>query len=64
MTKLTAVESVTLDGVMQAPGSLDEDPRGGFAEGGWAGRYTDEVGMRVAREGLANAGNARCCSGA
>jgi len=36
MTTLTAVEFLSLDGVMQAPGRPDEDPRGGFERGGWA----------------------------
>lgn len=54
MTKITAIESVTLDGVMQAPGSPDEDTRGGFAHGGWAQPYNDEVSMRVASEGMAS----------
>jgi len=42
MRKLTVVESLTLDGVMQAPGRPDEDVRGGFAHGGWAQPYADE----------------------
>ena len=33
---ITAVEFVTLDGVMQSPGRADEDDRDGFALGGWA----------------------------
>ena len=36
MRKIAAVESISLDGVMQAPGRPDEDERGGFAHGGWA----------------------------
>ncbi|PRZ12727.1 dihydrofolate reductase family protein [Nesterenkonia sandarakina] len=36
MAKLVAVEYVSLDGVMQAPGRADEDTRGGFSHGGWA----------------------------
>jgi dihydrofolate reductase len=52
--KLTAVESLSLDGVMQAPGRPDEDVRGGFEHGGWAVPYADEVmgremGERMAR---------------
>jgi dihydrofolate reductase len=36
MRMLTAVENVSLDGVMQSAGRLDEDTRGGFHRGGWA----------------------------
>jgi len=36
MRKITAVENVSLDGVMQAPASPDEDTRNGFSRGGWA----------------------------
>ena len=34
--KVVAVEHLTLDGVMQAPGRPEEDRRGGFQHGGWA----------------------------
>jgi dihydrofolate reductase len=34
---------LTLDGVMQAPGRPDEDPRGGFAHGGWARPRGDSI---------------------
>jgi dihydrofolate reductase len=54
MTKLTAIENITLDGVMQAPGAPDEDTRGGFAHGGWARPFNDAVGMRVAGEQIAS----------
>jgi dihydrofolate reductase len=43
MGKVIVMNWVTLDGVMQAPGRPDEDMRGGFAYGGWAAPYTDEV---------------------
>jgi dihydrofolate reductase len=36
MRKIVATISLTLDGVMQAPGRADEDRRGGFEHGGWA----------------------------
>jgi dihydrofolate reductase len=56
MREITVFNSVTLDGVMQAPGRPDEDPRGGFAHGGWAAPYSDEVMGRVAAEGMAGPG--------
>jgi dihydrofolate reductase len=39
MRKLVVCTNLSLDGVMQAPGSADEDPRGGFTHGGWAAPY-------------------------
>jgi dihydrofolate reductase len=43
MGKITIVNNITLDGVMQAPARPDEDPRGGFTHGGWAIPYQDSV---------------------
>ena len=56
MRKVVVFTSVTLDGVMQAPGRPDEDRRGGFEHGGWALSYSDPVMGRVQAEGMANAG--------
>ena len=54
MSKVVVNMSLTLDGVMQAPGRPDEDTRGGFEYGGWALPYFDPVVMgRVAEEGMA-----------
>ena len=39
MGRILVMNSVTLDGVMQGPGRVDEDPRDGFAHGGWAVPY-------------------------
>ena len=52
MGDVVAFESVTLDGVMQAPGRPDEDRRGGFEHGGWAAPYADEQSARLAAEGM------------
>jgi dihydrofolate reductase len=52
MRRIIVNDSVTLDGVMQAPGRPDEDPRDGFAHGGWATPYFDEVMAREAGTGM------------
>jgi dihydrofolate reductase len=57
MRKLVVFNSLTLDGVMQAPGRPDEDPRGGFAHGGWAQPYNDEVMAKVVAQGMADPGS-------
>ncbi len=56
MGRIVVHDSLTLDGVMQAPGSPDEDRRGGFAHGGWAQPYFDDVIARIANEGMATRG--------
>jgi dihydrofolate reductase len=52
MRKITATISLTLDGVMQAPGRPDEDRRGGFEHGGWARAYSDPVMAKAMGEGM------------
>ena len=52
MRKLSVTVSLSLDGVMQAPGRPDEDVRGGFARGGWANPYNDDVMGRRMAEGM------------
>ena len=42
MRKIIAITQVTLDGVMQAPGGPEEDPRNGFTHGGWAMPFVDD----------------------
>ena len=45
MRKLIVHEFITLDGVIQAPGGVDEDTDGGFPHGGWTLPYWhDEIG--------------------
>jgi dihydrofolate reductase len=53
MGKISANVSLSLDGVMQAPGRSDEDTRGGFARGGWAVPYFDPVMAADAAAGMA-----------
>lgn len=50
MREITVFNSLTLDGVMQAPGLPDEDLRGGFSHGGWATPYMDETMASMAGE--------------
>lgn len=54
--KIATWTSVTLDGVMQAPGGAEEDTRGGFERGGWAHPYADEVMMRASGVGMSQGG--------
>ena len=56
MSKIVVFESLTLDGVAQAPGRTDEDRRGGFERGGWATSYADPVLGRVAGESMGHTG--------
>lgn len=45
MRKIVVAEFMSLDGVMQAPGGVDEDTDGGFAHGGWTHPYWhDDMG--------------------
>ena len=52
MGRIVTFTSVTLDGVMQAPGRADEDTRTGFKHGGWAARYADAVSAGFAGESM------------
>ena len=56
MAKIVVTNHVTLDGVMQGPGSADEDTRGNFTRGGWAPPYLDDVMGRFMGGGMAKGG--------
>jgi dihydrofolate reductase len=56
MSKIVLFTYLTVDGVMQAPGRPDEDPRGGFEHGGWATPFADSVMGQVAGESMAGSG--------
>lgn len=43
MGRLSVVNFVSIDGVVQSPLSQDEDRDGGFDQGGWAAPYSDDV---------------------
>ena len=48
MGKVIVMNWMTLDGVIQGPGSPDEDTRDGFEHGGWAFPYgDDETGAKM-----------------
>ncbi len=55
MGKIIVITNLTLDGVMQAPGHADEDPRDGFAHGGWSAPFAamqqPEAGAAFAKLG-------------
>jgi dihydrofolate reductase len=53
MRKIIAITQVTLDGVMQAPGGPEEDPRNGFTHGGWAMPFVDDAAGQVIGEIMA-----------
>jgi dihydrofolate reductase len=57
MSKVIAVELLTLDGVMQAPGGPEEDRRGAFEHGGWATPYGDQVMAAKMGEGMTAPGS-------
>jgi dihydrofolate reductase len=50
MRKIIVLEHNSLDVVIQAPGGPEEDTSGGFAYGGWAGSYSDEILGTVLRK--------------
>lgn len=52
MRKIIVLSTITLDGVMQAPGGPDKDTSGGFKYGGWTAPYGDEVLGEVFEEQL------------
>ena len=43
MRKVIVLEHISLDGVIQAPGGPEEDRSDGFAYGGWAAPYDDDI---------------------
>jgi dihydrofolate reductase len=56
MRKVVVNEWMSLDGVVQAPGTPEEDTTGGFQHGGWHIRYFDEMAQKWVVENLTEAG--------
>lgn len=61
MRKLIVSEFVSLDGVIQALGGLDEDRDGGFEHGGWTQPYWHDDAAASSRLCVMPT---RCCWGA
>ncbi len=53
MRPLALLTFLTLDGVLQGPSGPEEDPSGGFTQGGWAAPYWEEVMQQVRAEAMA-----------
>ena len=43
MRKVIVLEFISLDGVIQSPGSPEEDTSGGFTHGGWISPFTEPI---------------------
>jgi dihydrofolate reductase len=56
MRKLIVQEWISLDGVVQAPGSPNEDKSGGFKHGGWHLPYFDDMSRNWVVKNLSEAG--------
>jgi hypothetical protein len=54
MRKVMVLEHMSLDGVIQGPGSPQEDTTGGFELGGWISGYSDPVLGSLLREKMSS----------
>ena len=52
MRTLTAVEFISVDGVMQGLGSPEEDTEGGFSHGGWGAPFAQAIDVTSGGGGL------------
>jgi dihydrofolate reductase len=54
--RIVVMNHMTLDGVMQGPGRVDEDTRDGFDQGGWAAARSDDFVGQAMSERMAAGG--------
>jgi dihydrofolate reductase len=47
MRKIISISFVSLDGVIQSPGSPEEDPSGNFSQGGWVAPFNEDLGNQL-----------------
>ncbi|MFT3910957.1 MAG: dihydrofolate reductase family protein [Ferruginibacter sp.] len=52
MRKIIVLSTITLDGVIQSPGAIDEDVSNRFKYGGWLARYVDKDYSKLVQEEL------------
>ncbi len=52
MRKIIVSTFISIDGVMQAPGGPEEDPSGGFDQGGWTAGYWDDHMSEIMAESM------------
>jgi dihydrofolate reductase len=50
LREIIALNHVTLDGVIQSGGGPQEDPSGGFTQGGWSIPFRSEDGAKAVLE--------------
>lgn len=50
MSRVVVQAFISLDGVIQAPGGVDEDPSGDFDNGGWSSRFEDRQAGEIIQE--------------
>jgi len=54
--RIVVMNHMTVDGVMQSPGRVDEDTRDGFVQGGWATSRSDDLVGQAMGERMAAGG--------